>query len=160
MLGASGRTTTIFSRRFTLPGFDEILPAGEYDLETELAAPSDDLSPENWRASVLVHLHPRMSHPGLRRTLTVSLADLDEAIARDRLPANELAQLVLEEMLADPMIRLFMQADGVSDAELRASYGGFHRATPAAGHAALRYPSADASAVQIAENEGMPPRSD
>ena len=149
---ASDRTTTNFSRPFTLPGFDEVLPAGEYGLETELAAPSDHLRPESWRASVLVHLHPRMSHPGLRRTLTVSLADLEEAIAKDKLPAQELAQLVLEEMLADPMIRLVMQADGVSDAELRASYGGFQAADDVA--------PADASAVQIGENEGMPPRPD
>ncbi len=46
-----------------------------------------------------------------------------------------------------------MQADGVSDAELRASYGGFQWA---ADHAA----PANASVVQIADNEGVPPRSD
>lgn len=160
MGGTVSRTTTVFSRAFTVPGFDEVVPAGEYVLESELAAPSDHLTPETWKASVLVHLHPRMSHPGLRRTLSVSLADLEAAIDRDTLPTKELERLFLEEMLVDPMIRLVMQADGVSDAELRSFYDGFQRPAPAAADPAPRHPLVDAAGVQIVEKEGMPPRSD
>ncbi|WP_264210716.1 hypothetical protein [Leisingera thetidis] len=120
----SSRTVAVFSRSFTLPGFDEALPAGEYDIETELSAPPDHLDPQAWKASVLVHLHPRKSHPGLVRSLTVSLADLDSARAKDKLSGKELSTFLFEEMLADPMVRLVMQSDGVSEAQIRHLYSG------------------------------------
>lgn len=120
----SNSTIAVFSRAFTLPGFDESLPAGEYDIETELSAPPDHLDPEAWKASVLVHLHSRASHPGLVRSLTVSLADLDRARAKDKLSGKALSQVYLEEQLADPMVRLVMLADGVSEAQIRHLYSG------------------------------------
>jgi len=52
----------------------------------------------------------------------VSLADLDHARARDKRTGHTLTDFFLEEMLADPMIRLVMQADGVSEAHLRHLY--------------------------------------
>lgn len=122
----SRSTIAAFSRAFTLPGFDEALPAGDYDIETELSAPPDHLNPDAWKASVLVHLHPRTSHPGLTRSLTVSLADLDSARAKDKLSGKALSQFFLEELLADPMVRLVMQADGVSEAQIRRLYSGSH----------------------------------
>lgn len=118
----TSKTVAVFSRPFTVPGFTESLPAGEYEIETELASPPNHLDPEAWKASVLVKLHPRASHPGLARTLTVSLADLDRARARDKLTGRALSDFFLEEMLADPMVRLVMQADGVSEAQLRNLY--------------------------------------
>ena len=118
------KTVAVFSRSFNLPGFDETLPAGDYDIETELSAPPDHLNPEAWKASVLVHLHPRTSHPGLTRSLTVSLADLDNARAKDKLSGKALSQVFFEEMLADPMVRLIMQADGVSEDQIRHLYSG------------------------------------
>jgi hypothetical protein len=120
----NSRTIAVFSQSFNLPGFDETLPAGDYDIETELSAPPDHLNPEAWKASVLVHLHTRKSHPGLTRSLTVSLADLDSAQARDKLSGKTLSQFFLEEMLADPMVRLVMQADGVSEDQIRHLYSG------------------------------------
>ena len=48
------KSPAIFERPFSIPGFDELLPAGEYDLETEIDAPPDHLDPEKWKASVLV----------------------------------------------------------------------------------------------------------
>lgn len=120
----NSKTIAVFSQSFKLPGFDETLPAGDYDIETELSAPPDHLNPEAWKASVLVHLHPRKSHPGLTRSLTVSLADLDDAQARDKLSGKALSQFFLEEMLADPMVRLVMQADGVSEDQIRHLYAG------------------------------------
>ena len=120
----TSKTTAVFLRPFTVPGFDETLPAGEYDIETELCSPPDHRGPEAWKASVLVKLQPRKSHPGLTRTLTVSLADLESARARDKLSGKELSDFFLEEMLADPMVRLVMQADHVSEAQLRHLYSG------------------------------------
>jgi hypothetical protein len=120
----TSKTIAVFSRAFTVPGFAETLPPGEYEIETELVPPLDHKYPEAWKASVLVKLHPRISHPGLARTLTVSLADLDHARAIDKLTGKALTDFFLEEMLADPMIRLVMQADGVSEAHLRHLYSG------------------------------------
>jgi hypothetical protein len=116
------RTTIVFGRPFDLPGFDERLPAGEYDIETELSAPPDHRDPGRWKASVMLNLHPRSSHPGLARNLTVSLADLDGALARDKLTGKDLATFLLDELLDDPMVRLMMQADGVSETQVRQLY--------------------------------------
>jgi len=153
------RSVAVFARPFTVPGFDEMLPAGAYDIETELSSPPDDGNPGAWKASVLVNLHPRHSHPGLARTLTVSLADLDAARAKDELTGKELTQVFLEEMLADPMVRLVMQADGVSDMQLRHLYSGKRSSEEPAGVPLCGVKTLqEVSAILAAENEGLPPR--
>ncbi len=121
---ASIKTTAIFLRPFELASFNETLPAGEYEIETRLPDPADLLEPGIWKSAVLVNLHPRETHPGLSRTLTVPLAELDDAVAKDKLSGKVLTDFFLEEMLADPMIRLVMQADGVTEPELRDLYSG------------------------------------
>jgi hypothetical protein len=120
----TSKTVAVFARPFTVPSFNETLPAGAYEIETELVSPPDQKDPAAWKASVLVKLHPRISHPGLSRTLTVSLADLDNVRAKDKLTGKPLSDFFLEEMLADPMVRLVMEADGVSEAHLRHLYSG------------------------------------
>lgn len=118
------RTTAVFLQPFELEGFDEVLPAGEYQIETELIDRVDWIEPDTWASSVLVHLHPRASHPGLSRTLTVPLNDLEHAIAQDKLTGKALKDYFLEELLSDPMICLVMRADGVTDEEIRRLYAG------------------------------------
>jgi len=113
------KTTAVFLQPFELPSFEEILPAGEYLIETELNGPLDWTDRGSWTASVVIHLHPRDLHPGLNRKLTVPLSELDKAIAKDKLTGKALTDFFLEEMLADPMIRLVMNADGITEAELR-----------------------------------------
>lgn len=152
----TGKTVAVFSRPFTVPGFGETLPAGEYEIETELVSPPDHLHPEAWTASVLVKLHPRISHPGLVRTLTVSLADLDHARARDKLTGKALSDFFLEEMLADPMVRLVMKADGVSEAHLRDLYSGPRPDADVPESTTARQGAQSVPAIQAAENEGMP----
>lgn len=120
----TSKAVAVFSKPFSVPGFDETLPAGEYEIETELVSPPDQRDPAAWKASVMVKLHPRTTHPGLARSLTVSLADLDHARARDKLTGRALSDFFLEEMLADPMVQLVMAADGVSAAQLRHLYSG------------------------------------
>lgn len=161
----TAKTIAVFDRPFKLPGFDETLPAGEYDIETELASPPDHKDPQAWKASVVVHLHPRASHPGLTRSLSVSLVDLDHARAKDKLSGKDLSQVFLEEMLADPMVHLVMQADGVSEAQLRHLYSGTRttrtdkvvldtKTETGTEQERLR----DRSKIHDAENEGMPCR--
>ena len=161
----TANTVAVFDRPFKLPGFDEMLPAGEYDIETELASPPDHRDPQAWKASVVVHLHPRLSHPGLTRSLSVSLADLDHARAKDKLSGKDLSQVFLEEMLADPMVQLVMQADGVSQAQLRHLYSGTRTAQTdmddadaETENATAQGASRDTSDIHVAENEGMPCR--
>ena len=124
------RTTAVFSRPFSVPGFDETLPAGKYDIETELCSPPDNRQPDVWKASVVIKLQPGASLRGLATTLTVltvSLADLDKARAKDKLSGSEPSDSFLEEMLADPMIRLVMAADSVSETQLRNLYSASRR---------------------------------
>lgn len=118
------RTTAVLLQPFELASFDEVLPAGDYEIETELMDPVDWIEPGSWTASVLVHLKSRASHPGLSRTLTVPLTELEDAMAKDKLSGRALTDYFLEQMLADPMICLVMQADGVSDEEIRGLYAG------------------------------------
>jgi hypothetical protein len=147
----TSKTVAVFDRPFKLPGFDETLPAGEYDIETELASPPD-------------HKDPRASHPGLTRSLSVSLVDLDNARAKDKLSGKDLSQVFLEDMLADPMVQLVMQADGVSEAHLRHLYSGSRTAQTdkdvldtETGNEPK--PLRNRSDIRDAENEGMPRRS-
>lgn len=129
---ASIKTTAVFLQPFQLPSFNETLPPGEYQIETQFLDPVDWIEPGTWTSSVLVRLHPRNSHPGLSRTLTVPLTELENAVAKDKLTGKPLTDFFLEEMLADPMIRLVMQADGVTESDLRDLYSaqpdGMHEA--------------------------------
>ena len=159
----TSKTVAVFSRPFTVPGFDETLPAGEYEIETEVASPPDQRDPAAWKASVLVKLHPRTSHPGLAGSLTVSLADLDYARASDKLTGRAFSDFFLEEMLADPMVRLVMEADGVSEAHLRHLYSGSGTSAPNLGAPPSKMTARgarDEESIRIAENEGMPSRTD
>ena len=119
MQSATLETTAIFIKAFEVPGLSEVLPAGEYVVQVELRAPPGCADPGRWKASVLVQLHPTAGSPGLSRTLTISLADLEHALAKDKLSGQPLADFVLEEMLADPLIRLVMKSDGVTEEDLR-----------------------------------------
>jgi hypothetical protein len=81
MAGPIGRTTAIFERALGLPGLAEVLPAGEHDPETGISAPKDHRDPDRWKAPVPVRRHPRRSHPGLARSLTVPLSALEDGPA-------------------------------------------------------------------------------
>lgn len=116
------RTTVAFAQSFQLPGFNETLPPGEYEIETRIDRPITETGADLSGASVMIRLHPRDRHPGLARTLTVSLADYRTAVSRDHLQGKPLRDFQLEEMLADPLIRLVMRADGVTETDLRDGY--------------------------------------
>ncbi len=113
------RSTVVFDSPFRLPGLDEVLPDGAYLVETEFEMPPDVVDPDQWRASVKLHLHRPDASPGLARTLTVSLVDFEQAVAEDQEPGRSLAERLLDEMLADPMIRLVMASDSVTEKEIR-----------------------------------------
>jgi hypothetical protein len=156
----TSKTTAVFSGPFSVPSFEGTLPAGEYDIETIQCPPPDHRHPEIWKASVMLKMNPQPSVRKLARTLTltVSLAELDEARAKDKPSGKELSDYFLEEMLADPMVRLVMDADSVSETQLR------HIHSPSRTHQTdidvldpkpTSQSSQDNSAIKAAENEGM-----
>jgi hypothetical protein len=108
----TGKTkTVVFSRPFRVPGLDEVLPDGEYTVEHR-------------GASALIHLHATSASPGLARTLTVPLADLKRAVAESRLSGEPLADFLLDELLADTLVRLVMASDDVTEEQMRSLYSG------------------------------------
>lgn len=75
------RKTVTFVDSFVLGDFDEVLPPGTYDVETDEEL-LEGLSFHAYRRVLtLIHLHgPR----GLSRVLTVDPNDLDAALKRDK----------------------------------------------------------------------------
>ena len=77
-----------FRRPFVLGGYDEVLPAGPYDVETDEELLQDTSFPAYRRISTLIHLHAKPGHPGRISTLTIDPHELDAALERDRAPAE------------------------------------------------------------------------
>ena len=104
--------SAVFHQPFRLPGQCETLPPGEYALEVETA-------PAAGRgASVLIHLAPHPASSGPAHTVTVPLADLGAALAA-QVPA-----VPLDDLLADPMVQLFMASGVVAADEIRSLVDG------------------------------------
>ncbi|WP_321396210.1 hypothetical protein [Emcibacter sp.] len=88
MITRTSHKTVTFNRPFTLEGYDDLLPAGNYLVETE-EAPLDGLSFNAFhRVSCMMNLQPSRQHPGEIRTLILAPAVLDAALARDLAPAS------------------------------------------------------------------------
>ncbi|WP_191090231.1 hypothetical protein [Histidinibacterium aquaticum] len=130
-MAKSIKTRATLLKPFRLATFDEVLPAGDYLIKMELIDPVDWIDPGDWIASVLVHLKSCASRSGRSRTLTVPLIELERAEAEDKVTGKALFDYFLQEMLADPMICLVMQADGVAEDKFRASRRGMVTAKPA-----------------------------
>jgi hypothetical protein len=114
MKGLTRRTTPVFSGPFSVLGFEKTLPTRKHDIETERCSPLDTRFQEGL---IVTKLHPPASRCGLTRTLNVNLDK-----AKDKLSTRERTDSFLEKMLADPLTRLVMEADGVSEAQLRHFY--------------------------------------
>lgn len=80
-------TTVTFRRPFALGGFDEVLPAGAYILETDEELLEGISFPAYRRILTLMHLHAEPGHPGVERLLTIDPKELDEALERDQAQA-------------------------------------------------------------------------
>ncbi len=65
---------------------------------------------------------------------------------RDKIFGQHVVLSTLKEMLDDPMVRLIMRADGVSECDLRRAYTGSNNIAPE-----------ENFSISAAENEGMPP---
>ena len=118
MIDFENKTATL-RKSFKLKSFDEALPAGQYDIEIDGYSSDSSGNQEKYVYSVILHLHPCVSNPGLKRTLQVPLVDLEAVLLKDKMASRNREDPFLEEMMADPLIHLMMQADGYSEAEVR-----------------------------------------
>ena len=84
----TSKKTVTFRRPFVLGGFDEVLPAGAYSVETDEELLEGISFPAYRRILTLLHLHPKPGRPGLTETLTVDPNELDAALERDRAPED------------------------------------------------------------------------
>ena len=80
--------TVTFTNPFVLGGFDEVLPAGVYSVETDEELLEGISFPAYRRILTVIHLHAEPNKPGLARTMTVDPNDLDAALQRDQAPAE------------------------------------------------------------------------
>ena len=76
--------TIVFRNAFVLEGFDEVLPAGTYTMETDEEIVNGVSFMAYRRVSARLHLHAESDRPGIARTLIVDPEELDAARQRDR----------------------------------------------------------------------------
>ena len=135
--------TVTFKRPFVLSGFDQLLQAGAYRVETDEELVEGVSFPAYRRIATLFHLDEIPGQPGVTQTLTVDPDDLNSALKRDRtspqtrndLPAGGSAagppqpseratnrslspgsEPDLRQVILDPIIRMIMRSDGLSPA--------------------------------------------
>ena len=77
-----------------LAGLDEVLPAGDYSVETEEELIEGISYAAYRRTSTLLLLHAEAGHPRLARALTIDPVELDAALERDLAPGEKPAQSV------------------------------------------------------------------
>jgi len=96
------KKTVIFANFFTLGDFDEVLPPGPYDVETDEEL-LDGLSFQAYRRILtLIHLPAKSGHPGPSRTLKVDPNDLDSALRRDAASGTALSEQASVQELFRP----------------------------------------------------------
>lgn len=80
----TSKRTVTFRRPFVLNGFDEVLPAGAYNVETDEEFLEGISFPAYRRILTVIDLHAKPGHPGLTRTLTIDPNELDAVLKRDQ----------------------------------------------------------------------------
>ena len=93
----TSKKTATFTKPFVLGGYDEMLPAGAYSVETDEEL-LEGLSFLAYRRILTrIRLHAQPGHPGLTQMLTIDPNELDAALKRDQAPA-EMAATVTSQM--------------------------------------------------------------
>ncbi len=115
----TSRKTVTFSGPFVLNGVDETLPAGAYAVDTD-EEPIEGISFLAYRRlSTWLHVGGKPGSRVLDRVIAIDPKDLNAALMRDEAPAKMLNEPHLDEMLADPLVRLVMCSDGLSENDVR-----------------------------------------
>lgn len=82
------KMTVTFNKSFVLGGFDEVLPAGAYSVETDEELLEGVSFPAYRRILTLIHLHAKSGNPVLTRTLPIDPKELEAALKRDQASAE------------------------------------------------------------------------
>lgn len=77
------RSTVTFLNPFVLGGYDEVLPAGEYDLEIDEELMGDLSFLAYRRIATMIHLPAKSERRLHSTTLTIDPAALEAALQRD-----------------------------------------------------------------------------
>ena len=89
MTARTTKGTFTFANPFTFNGFDEVFPAGAYNVETDEEL-VEGLSFDAYRRTlVFIHLPTKSGRPGHSRTLTIDPNELDMVLKRDATPAQQ-----------------------------------------------------------------------
>lgn len=80
--------TVTFRRSFALAGLDEVLPAGDYSVETEEELVEGISYAAYRRTATVLHLHAKSGPSHLAQAMTIDPEELDAALARDRVTAE------------------------------------------------------------------------
>ena len=83
--------TVTFRRPFVLAELDEVLPAGDYSVETEEELVEGISYAAYRRTGTLLHLPARSGPSHLTRAMTIDPEELEAALARDQLATEPLA---------------------------------------------------------------------
>lgn len=79
-------TTVTFTRPFVLADMGEVLPPGDYSVETDEALVKDVSYLAYRRVAVRVQLPSPSGNPSLTRSIALHPKDLDAALLRDKTP--------------------------------------------------------------------------
>lgn len=78
------KKTVTFTKPFVLGGFDEVLPAGDYIVETDEELLEGLSFPAYRRKLTLIYLRQNSRNPSRRQALQVDPRELDSALMRDQ----------------------------------------------------------------------------
>ena len=76
--------TVTFTKPLFLDGIDEVLPGGPYTVETDAELVEGISFPVYRRKMTVINLQAIPGDPGIMRTVTIGLDDLDTALKRDQ----------------------------------------------------------------------------
>ena len=116
-----------FKRPFVLGRWGEVLPAGDYSVETDEELLDCISFPAYRRIVTLIHLHAGPDSPGLTRTAVIDPRDLDAALSRDAAPETPVDRVPCQEMtevsgrLQMEKADLTVEEQNVDERTLRAS---------------------------------------
>lgn len=86
------KMTVTFRHPFVLDSFDEELPAGDYNVETDDELLEGISFAAYRRILTVIHLHPKSGRPGVTEALTIDPSELDAALERDRARTEAIAK--------------------------------------------------------------------
>lgn len=153
------KTTVVFAEPVIIEGVNGALAAGDYEVKTDIPAPSDIQDIADWAAAIRVRFAARTDHPDRQQTQNLPLSALAGVTVRDARTGRMVRNLLTEALLADPAIGRMMAERNLSKAAMRdlLSAPAPDAAAPASGHAPPRPTERpERAAIQRAENEGMP----